>query len=530
MEQSQNIEEKIANKQPYFKYLADPGNVNLGRFWYFKFDPVKNDYLAHEVSIFGQVQNRDEYRKFLVESYLNPNVEKDFTVSFGGISLSPNAENVPQNQVYTYIDTSYNDGSSVENGLKIYGYNTQSQNNPIIEIKDESNQDLLKSINDFKIENDIYPLVVNHVFAKKHNLGLDSIIEMPIINTVDRYLAKIRDIPQKTAKFKIIGISDTYINSELITSQDIANKLLGLDIFDSALEFYNLKPFNGLILASPDIEQITNSFTLYSPSGYWAGSSEIKVDSLNQDDTIGFFANIFGFSENEQDQNKGALQLAGYSKEEILKIINLKNQQQNATWINQNSNLDFASLSNQTFVNQNLSSIKQALKNFNEIYGNTIYQIAPQGVEAKNIETNFISNFANLFGAGINIVVIIFLAVSLIILIIIASSIINENQENIAILDVLGYSNRTKLRLFYSIYLPILIIATLISVPFAMLGMGIFSSYILASNSIFLALAISVPVFFIALLIISVIFFGVLGILWRFLTNRKSVYVIKEQN
>ncbi|WP_341490187.1 ABC transporter permease [Mesomycoplasma ovipneumoniae] len=530
MEQSQNIEEKIANKQPYFKYLADPGNVNLGRFWYFKFDPAKNDYLAHEVSIFGQVQNRDEYRKFLVESYLNPSVEKDFTVSFGGISLSPNAENVPQNQVYTYIDTSYNDGSSVENGLKIYGYNTQSQNNPIIEIKDESNQDLLKVINDFKIENDIYPLVVNHVFAKKHNLGIDSVIEMPIINTVDRYLAKIRDIQQKTAKFKIIGISDTYINSELITSQDVANKLLGLDIFDSALEFYNLKPFNGLILASPDIEQITNSFTLYSPSGYWAGSTEINVDSLNQDDTIGFFANIFGFSENEQDQNKGALQLAGYSKAEILKIINLKNQQQNPTWINQNSNLDFASLSNQTFVNQNLSSIKQALKNFNEIYGNTIYQIAPQGVEAKNIETNFISNFANLFGAGINIVVIIFLAVSLIILIIIASSIINENQENIAILDVLGYSNRTKLRLFYSIYLPILIIATLISVPFAMLGMGIFSSYILASNSIFLALAISVPVFFGALLIISVIFFGVLGILWRFLTNRKSVYVIKEQN
>lgn len=164
---------------------------------------------------------------------MNPSVEKDFTVSFGGISLVPNAENVPQNQVYTYIDTSYNDGSSIENGLKIYGYNTQSQNNPIIEIKDESNQDLLKVINDFKIENDIYPLVVNHVFAKKHNLGLDSIIEMPIINTVDRYLAKIRDIPQKTNKFKIIGISDTYINSELITSQDVANKLLGLNIFDS---------------------------------------------------------------------------------------------------------------------------------------------------------------------------------------------------------------------------------------------------------------------------------------------------------
>ncbi|WP_069097477.1 ABC transporter permease [Mesomycoplasma ovipneumoniae] len=529
MEQSQNIEERIANKQPYFKYLADPGNVNLGRFWYFKFDPVKNDYLAHEVSIFGQVKNRDEYRKFLVESYLNANVEKDFTVSFAGISLSPNADkNAPQNQVYTYIDTFYNNGSSIENGLKIYGYNTQSQNNPIIEIKDESNQDLLKAINDFKIENDIYPLVVNHVFAKKHNLGIDSLIEMPIINTIDRYLAKIRDIPQKTAKFKIIGISDTYINSELITSQDVANKLLGLDIYDSVLEFYNLKPFNGLILASPDIEQITNSFTLYSPSGYWAGSSEINVDSLNNDDTIGYFANIFAFSQDEQGQ-KGALQLAGYSKDEILKIINLKNQQQNATWVNQNSNLDFSSLTDPTFVNQNLSSIKQSLKNFNEIYGNTIYQIAAQGVEAKNIETNFISNFANLFGAGINIVVIVFLAVSLIILIIIASSIINENQENIAILDVLGYSNRTKLRLFYSIYLPILILATLISVPFAMLGMGIFSSYILASNSIFLALAISVPVFFGALLIISVIFFSVLAILWRFLTNRKSVYVIKEK-
>lgn len=157
--------------------------------------------------------------------------------------------------------------------------------------------------------------------------------------------------------------------------------------------------------------------------------------------------------------------------------------------------------------------MKEALKNFNEIYGNTIYQIGVLGVEAKNIETNFISNFANLFGAGINIVVIIFLIVSLIILVIIASSIINENQQNIAILDVLGYSNKTKVRLFYSIYLPVLILGSLIAIPFVILAMQIFNSYILISNSIFLALGLSSAVFFVALAIISVVFIAVLAIL-----------------
>ncbi|AJR12170.1 Uncharacterized ABC transporter permease MG468 homolog [Mesomycoplasma dispar] len=530
MEKAQNIPEKIKQKQPYFKYLADSSNPNQGRFWYYSYDESKNDYRAHEVSIFGESGNRDAYRKFLVESYLNPQVDKDFTVGFAGVAFSPiSGPNLPKNKVYTYIDTNYTSGSDVENGLKIYGYNTENEKNPIIEIKDEAGNNLLAEIARYKIENNIYPLVINYVFAKKHNLGLNSIIELPILNSVDRYEAKIRNIAQKTAKFKIIGISNTYINSELITSQEIANKLLGLDIFDKNLAPYNLKPFNGVILSSPEIEQISNSFSLYSPSGYWAGSSEINVDSLNQDDTTGFFANIFAFSENEVDQNKGVLQLAGYSKSEILKVINLKKPANAKLWLNQNSALNFKSLTDPSFVNQNIPSMKEALKNFNEIYGNTIYQIGVLGVEAKNIETNFISNFANLFGAGINIVVIIFLIVSLIILVIIASSIINENQQNIAILDVLGYSNKTKVRLFYSIYLPVLILGSLIAIPFVILAMQIFNSYILISNSIFLALGLSSAVFFVALAIISVVFITVLAILWYFLTNRKSVYIIKDK-
>ncbi|NYN92072.1 ABC transporter permease [Mesomycoplasma hyopneumoniae] len=530
IEKVQNIPEKIKQKQPYFKYLVDSSDPNQGRFWYYQFDQDKNEYRAYEVSIFGQSNNRDAYRKFLVDSYLNNQVSKDFTISFAGIEFSENAnENLPKNQVYTYIDSFYGAKNNTESSIKIYGYNPKTEKNSIIEIKDKYNNNLLAEIEKYPIKDEIYPLIINYVFAKKHNLGIGSRIEVPILNHVDRYYNKIKKLPQKKAKFVIIGISDTYINSELITSQAIANKLLGLDQFENILKNYNLSPFNGIILSNPEIEQISKSFSLYSPSGYWAGSSKISVDQLNKDDTIGFFANIFAFSENETDKTKGALQIAGYTKQEILDLINFDKKNQEKPWLNSASALDFASLTNPSFVNQNIPEIKKALKNFNEIYGETIYQIGLTGLEAKNIETNFISNFANLFGAGINIVVIIFLVVSLIILVIIASSIINENQQNIAILDVLGYANKTKVRLFYSIYLPILLISSLISIPFVIIAMEIFNSYILLTNSIFLSLGLSISTFFLAFGIILVVFIFVLSFLWYFLTSKKSVYIIKDK-
>lgn len=530
MEKAQNIPEKIRQKQPYFKYLVDDTNPNQGRFWYYSFDKTKNDYRAFEVSIFGQSQSRDAYRKFLVDSYLNNKVNKDFNVGFGGIAFSQlQNEKFPKNHVYTYIDTTYKSENDLESGLKIYGYNTKEEKNPIIAIKDQYGNNLLTEIAKYKVNEGIYPLIINYVFAKKHNLARNSVIELPILNSVNRYEAKIKNIPQKMAKFKVIGISDTYINSELVTSQEIANKLLGLDIFAKNLAPYNLKPFNGIILASPEVEQISNSFSLYSPSGYWAGNSEIKVDTLNQDDTTGFFANIFAFSENEQSKTKGALELAGYSKSDILKVINFHKHKNEKQWLDVNSPLNFKSLVDPSFVNQNIPAMKQALKNFNQIYGDTIYQIVVLGVEEKNIETNFISNFANLFGAGVNIVVVIFLIVSLIILVIIASSIINENQENIAILDVLGYANKTKVRLFYSIYLPVLVLGSLVAIPFVIFVMGIFNSYILFTNGVFLSLGLSAGVFFAAVGIISIVFVAVLAILWYFLTKRKSVYIIKER-
>ncbi|MBG0730706.1 ABC transporter permease [Mycoplasma sp. 'Moose RK'] len=530
MEKAQNIPEKIKQKQSYFKYLVDSNDPNQGRFWYYKYDLEKNEYRASEVSIVGNDKNRDAYRKFLVESYLNPEISDDFTVSFSGVAFKPDSgENLPKNQVYTYISTNYVNGSDIENGLKIYGYNTQKVANPIFQVVDSSGNNLLEAISKFQVENEVYPLVVNYVFAKKHNLGIDSVIELPILNNINRFENKIRGKPTKTAKFKIIGISNTFINSELITSQNFANKLLGLDLFDQNLAEYNLKPFNGIILSSPKIDQILTSFSLYSPSGYWAGSSEIKVESLNQDDTTGFFANIFAFSENKNDPNQGALQISGFSKAEIIKIINWNSPQNSKKWLDTSSPMDFKTLTNPSFVNQNIPLMQKALSNFNEIYGDTIYQIVTQGVEAKNIETNFISNFSSLFEAGINMIVIIFLVVALIILLIIASSIINENQQNIAILDVLGYSNKVKIRLFYGIYLPVVAIGSIISVPLVMILMSVFNSYVLSANSIYLALGLSAPVFFGALVIVSVVFVIVLAVLWYFLTKRKSVYIIKEK-
>lgn len=533
MEQSQNLKVEKRNGvdfvykgtppnyQPYFKFIKDQDSDH-GRFWYFQYNKKINNYQASEVSIFGG--NRNAYRKFLVESYLNPSVNKDFLISFGGIDFDKSKD-----EVYTYLDTNYSSSSSQESGLKIYGYDVNSK---LVSITDENGKNLLKVIdNNFsQNSNEPYPIAVNQVFAKKHGVGIGSIIDLPILNSVNRFTDFINHKKSEKVKFKIVGISNTFINSELITTNTVANKILGLDEFSAALAPYNVKPFNGILIKGGNIDQLTSSFGLYAPSGYWAGQPDIDANKITEDDAAGFFAKIFAF-EPKNSNNTGLMQQKNYNKKQIVEVINWNKLNEPQEWkINESTDLSYQNVTSPNFVNQNIGIIRQALQNFNQIYGKSLYQIETQGVEARNIEVNFISNFGSLFGSGINLIVIIFLVVAVIILLIISSSIINENEKNIAILSIIGYSNWTKIKLFFGIYLPIVLIGSLLSVPIVLGAMSIFNNLILASNSIYLALSLTAPIFIAALIIVAIIFTVTLAASWYILNRKKAVMTLKEQD
>ncbi|NEU02898.1 hypothetical protein G3563_28370, partial [Escherichia coli] len=60
-----------------------------------------------------------------------------------------------------------------------------------VKLIDKNGENLYDALYNFKIENNVYPLVVNDVFAKKHKLGIDDQIDFVISNRVDRYRQKL---------------------------------------------------------------------------------------------------------------------------------------------------------------------------------------------------------------------------------------------------------------------------------------------------------------------------------------------------
>ncbi|WP_215742343.1 FtsX-like permease family protein [Mesomycoplasma hyorhinis] len=507
---------KAPNYEPYFKYIEDKDNPKASRFWYFVYNPQEQAYDSEEVTL--KSKSRDEYRKFLIEGYKK--IDRDFSISFGGILFNPQKD-----ELFSYIDTEFKS----ESGLKIYGYDKDSKFVKIENNKGENVLNILENYEKQSTNSNVYPLAANWVFLQKHHLKVGSEIELPIFNTITRYQDKFNNKPTKTAKFKIVAISNTFINSELISTRDVVNKLTQMDEFNPILKNFGFKAFNGLMSTNKQPEQITSSIGLYSPSGYWAGTDSIDVNGISNEIAARFFREIFAYSDNASDTTtkQGLLQKQGFTKDDLYRLIYQNQDSKDA--LKEKISLNFKQLEDEEYFDKYNIVIRNGLKNFNSLFSDNLYQIETQAISAKDIETNFINNFASLFSSATSMIVVIFLIVSVIILVVMASTIIAENEKNIAILSVLGYSTLQKVKLFFTVYIPIVLIGFLVSIPLVYAFISLFNNYIISTSSIVLAISFSALNLFITLAIILVVFAITLTFAWWLLNRKKSVYILKEE-
>ncbi|WP_373437237.1 hypothetical protein, partial [Metamycoplasma equirhinis] len=85
---------------------------------------------------------------------------------------------------------------------------------------------------DYKFDsNEDIPIILNEVASRKHKLKINSTFEVNLLNHVDRFshLALQQIAPKTKYRFKVIGISQTYINTEFTTRKDILDHILGYD-------------------------------------------------------------------------------------------------------------------------------------------------------------------------------------------------------------------------------------------------------------------------------------------------------------
>ncbi|QSF13503.1 ABC transporter permease [Mycoplasma sp. Mirounga ES2805-ORL] len=524
----------------FFKYYKAPYSKS-GSFKYAFWNGT--EYEMHNIT----TANRLTYREFLVNGYAkvaskvkeeqhNPKLIKDnannsstnenknnywlkdhgelygpsrndYFISFGGILFDENHD-----QKYTYINALYN-----KTDIKIYGYQFSNVNNPniyeknrYINFEDDSGTDLSKLLFNYKVINNIYPVIINDVVAKKYSLSKGSIFSADVTNHVNRFKNQLlRHKNKYEYKFEVVGINSTYINEEFVTKQEYANLMTGLDKLQPSS---GILPFNGVITKNSSPIQLTDSASLYAINGYWTGLEGIDLESLDKPAQKAIFENIFGKLEgNHLDKNFGVLpKQVGLTQDQIMRILDKES-------------VVFDANKYKSCLDNPATYISEYMK----VYNNKLFVIAADYVDSKDIESGFTQQIGHTVEIiTVSVIVITFL-ISIVILIMISSMMINENQRNIAIWSILGYNQKEKIRMFFGVFIPFILLFVLMAIPLSMLLIFGFNSFLLVTSSISLPLVLKPLYVFLTLLFILLIFSATSILTWITINKMKPVDLLK---
>ena len=548
-----NLEGNEENiKINYFDFISNNDSSQLSKFIYKYWDKTTNKYFEWELQIDGLESTnniRSQYRKFLVtaynsmfaysnnknilENYLDNNLRTpmpefhvDYFLMPGTLFLNSNPESY--DETFTILET-----KSLKNeNLKpyIFGYSENSTN---IKIVDSKNNNLINKANEFN-ESGIYPLIVNNVVSEKYGLKVNDKINVEVNNTYTRYQDKLRVKldssfkPNNIVEFKIIGISNTYINEEWITSKKIANEILGL----------SANSYNAILSNSDSPMLLSNQLSLYAENGYWSADNKIfytnkPITDLSESEKIKI-VNIYKqiFYNNKTSSNSEIINTSIMANN--LRHINSQltnneiNDQIKQLFSIENLDLNFESGAiDDSINNNNVRSANEAIKKFVDIYTDNALSSYLVNATSNGIEKEFIFNTSSTINEVLIIICIISFMISLTILIMISSMIITENEKNIAVFGILGYSNKEKIRMFFSIYLPIILFSTLFAVLIIWLTLPVFVSTILSTTSILLSVHLSFASVCLSIIIVSLIFALTFGISWWAQGRIKPIVLLK---
>ncbi|WP_027334230.1 ABC transporter permease [Mycoplasma elephantis] len=494
------LDKKTNKKTDFFLYTNTKINNE------FKYCKKVNSESYNEEDI-TSTSHRSEYRDFLINGYksiyLNQfnnsifkinNNYKDYYISFGGVFLDPKHD-----EKYTYVESKINDSI-----IKIYGY---KENSKFIKLTNNLSNNL------HKYQGKYIPLIVNEVASHKFNLHVGSVIELSTLNKTNRYTNKLKEIinnkknDESKCKFEVVGINKTFINYEFITTKQKADEILGLDKLFNNLE----EPFNGIMTDAKMPEQVTGSSTLYSPSGYWPALNNFEIETLSQQDKEQIFDNLFGTNvtwTSNNSQDSCVFEELGFTKEETMKFL--------------------GSFDNPIEIKDaKANQLEQSINKYSGIFDKQLYVALATSIDSKDIESGFALNIAGTIESLLISIIVISFTISIIILVIISTILINENQRNIAILNVLGYSQKERIWLIFSVFVPFIIIALIMSIPITIFLINLFTTLILNSSSIFLPLTLTIWPVFVTTVIIFTVFLITTSLAWYSINKMKAIDLLK---
>lgn len=542
--------EDLTNRKSYFAHMSGNGidssdDAKNKKFKFVEWDPNLQQYLR-PIDV-TTAKYRQEYRNFLVNAYKKIDL-LDFFVSFAGVYWNENS-----NEKYTYASTKINGKNH-----RFYGYDVESR---FIRAYNAYGEDLTKKLANYNwSENEPIPLLINQVVAKQFNLGEGSELSAEMLNHVDRFAWRSLNLdeshkPKTKYTFKVIGISNTYINNEFITRKDILDKILGYDTLSKRLQDARKEELQALLLKNPkNAAQITKAFnkkyeafngilsndktpvqtidtlTTYSSLGYWGAMSSYDVDNEPDSSIWDFFRRIF-----VSDPSQKFVSVYEH-------IVNSYNEAHNTNLdyketLKKLMNVDDAKLEyyRTTPLNPNPSDLKVAreiLTKFfgseqSSIYGKNIMYGSSFNVDSKDIEAGFISGISSTANTVLTWFIIISFIIAIIILVVITNIMITSNQRSIATFSVLGYTNSERVFLFFFNFVPIILMACVLMIPVTYGLIALFNHFMLATSQTVLPLSLSIS----SIILSAAVCLGIFTITsiatWKALNKEKPIDILK---
>ena len=394
-----------------------------------------------------------------------------------GLGMIPVEDN---DETYSYL-TSYivdKNNEELKNSIKsrIVGIKPNSKFVKLI----DSNNNLMNNLLFENVENDVYPIIINRVVARKYGLNIGDELTIHVTNTFDRFNRKNLDLQTyNIAKVKIAGINETKSEEQFFISQSNANKILGYQNPETFDEQWNgpfspgqgYIPFNGVFLNDPNAKLINNYGGIYSPSGLSVSLPSWNTNiGVNPGQTPnGELKNIIKDNYKQIDNLSRINYVVDYSDNN--KAIVYPGEKNPLTVENPSTN-DYGDVARRIVnIFESRTPVVSSLKNVDSPLINQM--IGPKLDETiLNIET---------------IVLCSMIPTLLIIILLLASTIIIEAQRLIAMLKVMGYSNVKNLFSFLFVYLLVLVLGTILAIPFTLGILSIFSSLVFTALNIIIS-------------------------------------------
>ncbi len=396
---------------------------------------------------------------------------------------------------YVHVDISYNN-----NNMQIIGIINQSK---YINLKNNSNEIINEKlfINDIDETNTINVIINNYV-SNLYKLNINDVFEVKIQNHTDRYkykdsnsairsldlqtnLSEIELIDNQTIKLRIIDINNTGNGPQIYCSIKNAQKILGLATQDdyenntntSSItndsnfkigmnnQYNSFGGFNGIYIDKSDPSFLSTTLSIYSQSGLYQGfdtwQSNIELNKLIKN------------SISKDDLNRHYLA--------------------NALDINYN---DFVNIINKyTTTNDFDQFIERIINVIATKYGKSGFLNSYENVDSLDQQKIMYEELSKTVNQIAIISICLIFTLSALIMLIIASLVINQITRVSAILSTLGYSLKTNTMIFFSIFAPCLILSTIISYPILLLLNSLVKNFILFNVNIFVAIPFNIPTF-----------------------------------